>query len=366
MNRIAIREVVPEDAHALLRAIETIDGETEFLGLPGTRPPWANDPETRIRGYLDRGTGTYILAIDDDGEIIGYLGAWTGWVERTRGVIFIPHVGIRAAYRGQGIGNRLFEAVESWARARGARRMELRVAEENARGRALYTKRGFREEGRVPDAARRGGRWCADYWMGRALADDALPRWDPIEQPRADRPRDTAPESGALDIRPLRPEEASLLQAWERSLLTGSLVHLKQASEVAGLTEIAKDLADGAAASTRFSRAALIGEPGRQRVVAYMNAWSFTGFRSEHDAHFTLNVLPASAGRGIGGQLGAALEAWAPAHGIHRLTTLVQSNNARGLRFGEARGFRREAVAPNYAVIDGRSVDRIQLGKILS
>lgn len=358
---IEIREVVPEDGPALLDAIAKIDGETEFLGVQGSRPSWADDPVGRIRSMLQQGTGVYVLAVRA-GEIIGYLGAWAGWVARTRDVILIPHVGIREAYRGQGVGTRLFEAVEAWARAKSARRLELRVAEDNARGRALYTRRGFREEGRIVDGARRGGQWRTDLWMGRALRDDAPPRWEPIELPRPS-PR---PDVGTREIRPLRADEAPLLQAWERTVLTGSSFHLKRPGEVSEVAEIARDLAAGAADPSKFRRAALVGDAGRQQVVGYVTAWVFTGFRTEHDGHFTLNVVPAYAGCGIGRTLIEALEAWAPGRGIHRLTTFVLAHNVRGLRFAGARGFRREIVSPAYAIVDGRSVDRIQLGKILS
>jgi RimJ/RimL family protein N-acetyltransferase len=43
----------------------------------------------------------------------------------------------------------------------------------------------------------------------------------------------------------------------------------------------------------------------------------------------------------------------------------VQAHNVRGLAFAEAAGFRREALARNYVVIDGRCADRVRLGKLL-
>ena len=57
-------------------------------------------------------------------------------------MIYIAHVGIREAWRGHGVGTKLFVAIEDWARAQGAWRLDLRVDEENARGLALYHKRG--------------------------------------------------------------------------------------------------------------------------------------------------------------------------------------------------------------------------------
>ena len=45
----------------------------------------------------------------------------------------------------QGIGTRLLEAVERWARSRGLDRMELRVSVHNPRGRSFWANRGFED-----------------------------------------------------------------------------------------------------------------------------------------------------------------------------------------------------------------------------
>ncbi len=50
--------------------------------------------------------------------------------------------------RRQGIGGQLMQVVEAGARAKGAGRLLLEVAQTNAAARALYQKRGFKEDGR--------------------------------------------------------------------------------------------------------------------------------------------------------------------------------------------------------------------------
>ena len=55
----------------------------------------------------------------------------------------ILSIGVAPESRGQGLGTRLLVAAASEARALGAARMFLEVAEDNAAARALYSKGGF-------------------------------------------------------------------------------------------------------------------------------------------------------------------------------------------------------------------------------
>ena len=57
--------------------------------------------------------------------------------------------------RSRGIGTRVMEAVETLAFQRGYRRIGLNVDIENARARALYTRRGYREAGFAAQTTRR-------------------------------------------------------------------------------------------------------------------------------------------------------------------------------------------------------------------
>jgi RimJ/RimL family protein N-acetyltransferase len=84
-----------------------------------------------------------------------------------------------------------------------------------------------------------------------------------------------------------------------------------------------------------------------------------------HDAFVAINVLRDYWGAGIGRSLLERTLVWARNHNIRRLSAGVQGHNRRGLRFAGAAGFEQEVVSPRYAVIDGRAVDHIRLGKLL-
>jgi RimJ/RimL family protein N-acetyltransferase len=78
-------------------------------------------------------------------------------------------IGIRAAFTNQGIGTRLFQACEAWARERGLHRLELTVMTNNHLGTALYKKMGFQIEGTAPDALRVDGQYIDLHYMSKVL-----------------------------------------------------------------------------------------------------------------------------------------------------------------------------------------------------
>jgi RimJ/RimL family protein N-acetyltransferase len=89
---------------------------------------------------------------------------WFGGVHELRIVI-----GLREQYTGQGIGTRLFAALETWARATDVRRLHLTVEIDNARALALYHKMGFTVVGHIRHAIQIKGQWLDDYVMEKWL-----------------------------------------------------------------------------------------------------------------------------------------------------------------------------------------------------
>ncbi|HYF94677.1 MAG TPA: GNAT family N-acetyltransferase [Symbiobacteriaceae bacterium] len=78
-------------------------------------------------------------------------------------------IGVLQAYAGRGVGTRLFEALEAWARENGLHRLELTVMAHNAAGVALYRKMGFEIEGARRDSLRVDGAWVDEYAMAKLL-----------------------------------------------------------------------------------------------------------------------------------------------------------------------------------------------------
>src|SRR5262249_22062125 len=177
---------------------------------------WADRPEAELRSLNEKERGIVLLALTGRGEIIGYLSAFLGHFARNRGNLFIAVVGLREAHRGQGIGTRLFEQVEEWARAHRAWRLELRVSSLNERGQALYRKRGFLAEGRIRGGVFRNGSWTDDLWMGKPL--EPLPGWplglvNPGHETQAKPPAGPSPA-----LREMEPGDGAAFRIWDMQM----------------------------------------------------------------------------------------------------------------------------------------------------
>lgn len=94
----------------------------------------------------------FMVAVD--GDVVA------GWCEVRRdalpgrGHCGLLGMGLRAPYRGRGLGRRLIEGCLREARERGFERIELMVRSPNVRALQLYRSVGFEEEGRRRDALR--------------------------------------------------------------------------------------------------------------------------------------------------------------------------------------------------------------------
>jgi RimJ/RimL family protein N-acetyltransferase len=355
-----VRHAVPADVPALDQAIATVDEETEFLAVPGEyMRRWAPGFAERLAAMNEKGTGAYVIAEAGD-EIVGFLGAFAGGLKRTRGVLYIAHVGVRAAWRGRGVGAALFAAIEDWAHGQGAWRLDLRVDTQNARGLALYKKSGFVIEGRIVDGACTNGVWRDHFLMARALRVLSEPSWAPLELAPAGEGAD-----GPVSFRRLRADEAARLRAFQLQVTGETPFLLMQPADVPDESTIATDLAEGLKQPGRFDLVAVVASADGECIIGRALAEREIPTRMQHNAYANVHVLRSHWGRGIGRQLAAAIDAWAREQSVRRLTGLVLTHNTRALRLAKACGFREEVVSPRYAVIDERAVDRMRVVKVL-
>jgi RimJ/RimL family protein N-acetyltransferase len=356
---------MPGDGAALIDAAAQIDAETEFLGVPGQPHPWAERPDAELRSLNDGGRGIVLLALTKDGAIVGYLSAFAGHFARNRGNVFIAVVGLREAYRGQGIGTRLFEEVEEWARRRRAWRLELRVSSLNERGQALYRKRGLEIEGRISGGVFRRGAWTDDFWMGKLL--EPIPgRKLGIVPSDAERPLVAASSDAPPTLREMRAGDGTAFRAWEMRMAETMPFALKLPSEAPSADAVERDLAHSPRDPRFWLVATAPGRQGGEAIVGFASANIEYGFRMQHDAFVNVAVQPEWQGRGLGRKMHDRVEAWALAHDVRRLTAAVQAPNQPGRAFAAALGYETEVTMRCHSMIGGRMIDRLRVGKLFS
>ena len=144
-SQMVVREIKYSDADAFWQMQFELDKETRYMMY---------EPDERVRNdklinnlinNAIEGKALLLIA-EDDKKIIGFLSAQRGGPNRIKHTAYIV-VGIREAYRGQGIGSEFFKRLDLWARSKNITRLELTVMCTNHIAKKLYEKNGFVIEG---------------------------------------------------------------------------------------------------------------------------------------------------------------------------------------------------------------------------
>lgn len=166
MVMVVVRRATAADAEAWLALAHRLDRETSFMLLePGERV--SSVDEVRLMLGCSSADAFYAAA-EADGQLVGLLGAERGEYRRERHKADL-FLGVLQGYAGQGVGRRLLEAAEGWAREVGLHRLELTVMAHNGRAMALYKKMGFEVEGVARHSLCVDGEWVDELDMGKLL-----------------------------------------------------------------------------------------------------------------------------------------------------------------------------------------------------
>ena len=177
-----LREIHPTDAAAFNKLLSQLETESPHMLLEaGERDTTEKEQMEEIQHMLASDNQT-IFIFEDGAELVGWCGAFGEKYRRTRHTILLA-VGILEAYRKRGLGTRLFETMEAWAKKRGIRRMELLVQTNNKAGIALYRKMGFQIEGTKRGSYQIDGKYLDEYLMAKMLVKPKVqkrsryPKW---------------------------------------------------------------------------------------------------------------------------------------------------------------------------------------------
>lgn len=166
---LAIREVLVDDAPAVLAYLEDISGETDFLSFgPGEFDLTLGEEEDHIRQCLASDNLLFLLGAIDD-TVVALLHFEGGRRSRMR------HSGglgmsVRKSYWGLGIGTSMLDTLIDWAReTQVITKINLRVRTDNQRAIHLYRRKGFVVEGTISREIWLEGRYFDTHWMGLEL-----------------------------------------------------------------------------------------------------------------------------------------------------------------------------------------------------
>lgn len=169
-NQYLIREATKEDAASLLRFLEVVGGETEYLTFgPGEMQPTLEEETSFIESFRQNPQGFFLVAVVSEGQVAGTAHFSGGSLPRIRHAGEIG-ISVQKAYWGQGIGEALTDELLAWIRERKhIRKINLKVRVDNQRAIALYRKKGFVTEGTLSREFRVGDVFHSVFCMGLQL-----------------------------------------------------------------------------------------------------------------------------------------------------------------------------------------------------
>ena len=165
------RTLDENDTESFYHMLCKLDEETEYmLYEPGERRKRTNGLARLRANIKEANTGGDLLlaAVNEGEEIAGFIWAERGKANRNLHTAYIV-IGVRMAYRRQGIGNELLHRLDDWARAGGIVRLELTVECTNTEAKSLYEKHGFSVEGIRRRSMKVNGGFVDEYYMSKIL-----------------------------------------------------------------------------------------------------------------------------------------------------------------------------------------------------
>ena len=157
-----IREIDKGEVRMYFECLKKIDQETKFMMF---EPDERQFDENLITSYLTNKDDLFIGAFSEH-EIVGFLSAKRGSFRRIRHSAYIV-IGIRQAFQRQGIGSKLFDKLDEWARKNQLKRLELTVEVSNTHAINLYEKQGFSIEGIKRKTMLVDGEFVDEYMMAK-------------------------------------------------------------------------------------------------------------------------------------------------------------------------------------------------------
>lgn len=165
-----IKEAEPSDAEALVKTLNQIGSESEFMTLDEAGILMTPEQMVDFIKQRQASANQVCLLVKEAAEVVGVLNVTSDFHERVNhiGDIFI---GIQKRYWGHGLGQLLMAEAISWAEQSGTiRRLELTVQARNQRAVHVYEKFGFEIEGiKKRGAKTSAGDFLDVYLMGKMI-----------------------------------------------------------------------------------------------------------------------------------------------------------------------------------------------------
>lgn len=132
-----VRAAASSDAQAIARLLDQLGYPVDAVEIPA-----------RL-GRVSKGNRAAVFLAEQDGRVVGLATVHIlSVLNRVRDVAWLTALVVDASARAQGVGRRLVESVEAFAREHGCERLSVTTQEHRSDAHAFYVRTGFEPTGR--------------------------------------------------------------------------------------------------------------------------------------------------------------------------------------------------------------------------
>ena len=120
------------------------------------------------------------LVWEENGEILGYAYASAPYARAAYRWCAEPSVYLKSTARGQGIGRKLYAALEEILKLQGYQVLYALITQDNTDSLRFHEKLGYKISVLFPNCGFKHGRWLGVYWLEKRLTSVEIPNSFPI------------------------------------------------------------------------------------------------------------------------------------------------------------------------------------------
>ncbi len=141
-----VRSFLPTDREFII-ALATRLSEFELPEWPQADQIDHTNVSSLINAMDESGTAIFVAQDEAIGQLVGFvrLQTHTDYFSKEKHG-YIANLAVEKSFEGQGIGRKLIDTAEIWAREKGYDRLTLHVFVENGRARRIYEEDGFQQD----------------------------------------------------------------------------------------------------------------------------------------------------------------------------------------------------------------------------
>ncbi|MCK9287585.1 MAG: GNAT family N-acetyltransferase [Sphaerochaetaceae bacterium] len=352
---IRIRDIELSESDWLTQYFVKVSRETDFLAIGPEAPIDPDQIRNTVEQILSSLRDICIIAVQDD-EIVGALTFVCGKRPKLARSGFLGLSVIKTMWN-RGIGSALLRILLDWAITNEIGKIDLKVSQDNARAIALYHKFGFVEEAVSKDQLFVKGRYVDLVWMGLKLGF--------YKENRAAFNKDPHPSyafNQPIHIRSARSDDAASILYFLH--LVSKETQFLSMGEEGPLISIEEERKFLNAACEDPRSLYLIAMHGKT-VVGMISFSAGRRPRTQHAGEFSIAVLRAFSGIGIGRAFIQRMVHWARSQHIHKISLEVRIENIPAIRLYRSFGFVVEGRITRTVYYDGYFWHSYMMGLVL-